>query len=70
MATKKKKPSGPSGKHLHAGVLVRAPDAEREAWARVAAALGLTRVDWLRQLANDAVRFFDQYALKNPKKGR
>ena len=65
--TRPKKPPKPrarSGKHLHAGVLVRAPDAEREAWARVAAALGLTRVDWLRQLANDAVLYFDQYAPK------
>jgi hypothetical protein len=50
----KKKPSGPSGKHLHAGVLVRAPDAEREAWEAAAAAAGLDRSSWIRGELNAA----------------
>lgn len=52
----KKKPSGPSGKHLHAGVLVRAPDAEREAWALAAEAVGMTRLEWIRHILNGAAR--------------
>jgi len=49
-----KKPSGPSGKHLHAGVLVRAPDAEREAWEAAAAAAGIPRAAWIRGELNAA----------------
>jgi hypothetical protein len=43
-----------SGKHLHAGVLVRAPDAEREAWEAAAAAAGLDRSGWIRGELNAA----------------
>lgn len=56
-AKPKKKPSGPSGKHLHAGVLVRAPDAEREAWDRAAKSQSMTRVEWIRAILNDAAEF-------------
>lgn len=45
-----------SGKHLHAGVLVRAPEAEREAWALAAEAVGMTRVEWIRYIVNSAAR--------------
>jgi hypothetical protein len=45
-----------SGKHRHAGVLVRAPAAEREAWeaAAAAAAAGLQRAAWIRGELNAA----------------
>jgi hypothetical protein len=60
MTPKKKTPRAAprarSGKHLHAGVLVRAPDAEREAWARAAEAVGMTRLEWIRHILNGAAR--------------
>ncbi len=37
-----------SGKHKAAGVLVRAPDAERESWSRDAARVGLDRSSFIR----------------------
>ena len=52
-------PRARSGKHLHAGVLVRAPDAEREAWARAAALERLDRGAWIRQtLAKETRHLF------------
>jgi hypothetical protein len=53
---KKPAPRARSGKHLHAGVLVRAPGAEREAWGLAAAAVGMTRVEWIRYIVNSAAR--------------
>ena len=49
-----REPRARSGKHLHAGVLVRAPDAEREAWDAAAAAAGLPRAEWIRGELNAA----------------
>lgn len=43
-----------SGKHKHAGVLVRAPAEEREAWEAAAAAAGLPRAAWIRGELNAA----------------
>ena len=51
---KKPPPRARSGKHLHAGVLVRAPDAELEAWGAAAAAAGLPRAAWIRGELNAA----------------
>lgn len=47
MTTKKKPDARPrSGKHLHAGVLLRAPDDKRELWTRAARLAGLPRAEW------------------------
>lgn len=52
MTPKKKTPRAAprarSGKHLHAGVLVRAPEVEREQWKRFARRAGVSRVDYVR----------------------
>lgn len=56
---KKPDPRPRSGKHLNAGVLVRAPDAEREAWAAEARREGMERAPWLRRLANDRVAYME-----------
>jgi hypothetical protein len=60
MTPKKKTPRAAprarSGKHLHAGVLVRAPEAEREAWDWAAKSQGMTRAEWIRAILNDAAR--------------
>lgn len=52
--TRPKKPRPRSGKHLHGGVLVRAPELEREAWARAAKRERLPRVEWMRKVLNAA----------------